>query len=204
MSLSQKDFPGNSIVEEPSEKQKIKRVAKGTVRQRKEPFLDRVFGGETSQNIVQYIVWEVLVPAAKSTISDIVTNTIEMALYGDTSSRRSSRLRRERDRTVVSYNSMYDRRPRRSASRPPRRAANRHRFDSIIFESRVDAEDVLSTLVDCIEQYEMVTVADFYDASGQPSEHTDRRFGWESLHEATVHPVRGGFIIDLPKPYPIE
>jgi len=196
------DFPGNSIVPEP--KKEIKRLAKGAVRRRKEPLLDRIFGGETAQGIVEYVLWEVLVPAAKSTLSDIVSNTIELALYGDTS-RRSSRLKRDRDRTVVSYNSMYDKRPRRSEKRPsPRTRRDRHRFDDIVITARVDAEEVLSTLIDLVDQYDVATVGDFYDACRLTSEYTDRKYGWESLNEASIHPVRGGYIIDLPKPHPIE
>lgn len=196
------DFPCNSIVPEP--KKEIKRVVKGAVRRRKEPLLDRIFGGETAQGIVEYVLWEVLVPAAKSTLSDIVSNTIELALYGDTS-RRSSRLKRDRDRTVVSYNSMYDKRPRRSDKRSnPRPRRDRHRFDDVVVAARVDAEEVLSTLIDLVDQYGLATVGDFYDACGISSEYTDRKYGWESLNEASIHPVRGGYIIDLPKPTPIE
>lgn len=206
MNISPEDFPSNSIVKtEPAKKEG--RVVKGVVRQRKAPFLDRIFGGETAKSIGEYIIWDVLIPAAKSTFSDIVSNTIEMALYGETGAKRSNRLRRDRDRTIVSYNSMYNKRSSgRSSerSREPRRVQNRHRFDGVVIESRVDAEEVLSTLIDFIEQYEMATVADFYDACGLSSEYTDRRFGWEDLHNASVHPVRGGYIIDLPKPHPID
>lgn len=199
MTINPEDFPGNSILKP---EKKVSRVTKGTVHQRKKPILDRIFGGETAQGIVEYVLYEVLIPAAKSTISDIVSNTIEMALYGETG-KRSSRLRRDRDVTHVSYNSIYDGRKSRSRS-SSRRPRSRHRFDDIVIEKRVDAEEVLSTMVDQIDLYELVTVADFYEACGIQSEYTDQNYGWESLREASIRPVRGGYILDLPDPYPLD
>ena len=205
-----KKYPANSIIPEPKKEKEIKRVVSGTVRKRKAPVLDRIFGGETGRNIVEYILWDVLVPAAKSTISDIVTNSIEMALYGTTDSRSRS-LRRDRDRTYVSYNRMSDP-PRRRSSRYSRRDEPRresrmrttHRFDEIVLDRRSDAEEVLSVLIELIETYDIATVGDFYDALGMSSDYTDRRYGWESLDMASIRPVRGGYIFDMPKPYPIE
>jgi len=208
-----KNFPSNSIHASDPAKEKVqkqKSVVKGTIRQRKTPLLTQIFAGEGAKEIWDYIMWEVLVPAAKSTIDDIVSNTIEMALYGSTGNRRSNRLRRDRGRTLVSYSSLYnDRRTtsrHRTTKREPgnRRTTDRHRFEDIIIETRTDAEIVLSTLIDLIDQYDLASVADFYDALGLGSEYTDRRYGWDDLNQASVRPVRGGYILELPKPYPID
>jgi len=205
-------YPGNSIIDEPEKKEKrVTRVVQGTVTMRKQPLIERLVSGETTKNIIEYIIWDVLIPAAKSTVSDIVTHSIDMALYGEERGRRSSssRLRRDRDRTFVSYGAMYDR-PRGSSrslreERPTmRRTNNRHRFEEIILETRSDAEEVLSTLIELVDMYGIATVGDFYEAVGLGGEYTDRRYGWETLDTATVIPVRGGFILNLPGPILID
>lgn len=210
-------YPGNSIIAERveteiPEKKRVTRVVQGTVTMRKPPLLERIVAGETTRNIVEYIIWDVLIPAAKSTFSDIVTNSIDMALYGEDRGRRSyggSRLKRDRDRTYVSYGSMYDRsrnpRTPRDVERPQiRRTNNRHHFDEIILETRSDAEEVLSTLIELVDLYGISTVGDFYEAVGLGGEYTDRRYGWYTLDTSTVIPVRGGFILNLPKPNLID
>lgn len=194
------EFPGNQIKK--PEKKSVSKVTSGSVRKRKEPILYKIFGGETARGIGSYVVWDVLVPAIKSTITDIVTNSVEMVFYGDTKRSSSNRLRRERGRTYVGYNSIYEGGRREGSKRS--RPRNRHSFDDVVLESRSDAEEVLGTLVELIDVYGVATVTDFYDSVGLQSEYTDNKFGWESLGDAAIRPTRGGVFLDLPKPYPIE
>jgi hypothetical protein len=201
--FKEENFPGNSIRKNP-ERKPVKRVVTGAVRQRKEPILDKIFGGETARSVGSYVIWDVLVPAAKSTISDIITTSIELLFYGEKgSSSRSGRIKRDRDRSYISYNSLYDGRSR-STRRDPIKRRDRHDFDDIVFETRGDAEHVLTTLIELIDQYELATVEDFYEAVGLPSEYTDGKYGWESLGNVAIKPIRGGWFLTLPKPRPIE
>ena len=62
----------------------------------------------------------------------------------------------------------------------------RHDFDDILFESRGEAEDVLSHLVDLTIDYGVASVADFYDLSGIESQFTDNKYGWTNLRDAEV------------------
>lgn len=202
--FNKENFPGNQI-NKPEEK-KVAKVTRGSVARRKEPLLDRIFGGETARSIGSYVIWDVLIPAAKSTISDIVTQSVEMLFYGERGSgrRSSSRIRRDRDRSYVSYNSMYDT-PRRSISGgKERHRRDRHDFGDIIFETRGDAEEVLTALIELIDQYDLATVEDFFDAVGLPTEYTDGKYGWNSLGNVAIKPTRGGWFITLPRPKPIE
>lgn len=205
--FNKENFPGNEIVKEPEETKKVVKVTKGAIRQRKEPFLYKIFGGETAKNIFSYILWDVIVPAAKSTVTDVVSNSIEMIFYGD-EGRKSNRVRRDKSRSYVSYSSIYDNRKSGSgyqnSSARRERNRNRHRFDDVIIETRVDAEEVLSTLVELIDQYDLCTVKDFYEAVGISAEYTDNKWGWESLGNASIRPVRGGYILDLPTPQPYD
>ena len=198
-----KNFPGNPSVKKPNEEPEKKRVAKvtqGKVAKRKEPLLYRIFGGETAAEIGNYILWDVIIPAAKTTFSDLVNGAIDMAFYGDQGSpKRSSRIRRGGSRSYVSYNSIYDGSRKSAPSRRERRTKDRHAFSDIVFANRGDAEEVLGTLVELVDVYEVVTVEDFYDACGLPSEYTDGKWGWESLERAQIRPIRGGYFIDFPR-----
>lgn len=199
--FNKENFPGNSI-KKPKEEKKVVRVTKGGIHKRKEPLLLRIFGGETAKSIGSYIWWDVIIPATKSTFADAINNSVDMIFYGSESRTKSSRLRRDKGRSYVGYNSMYNNR----SQEPERRDRNRanHRFDDVIIETRADAEEVLSTLLELVDQYELCSVADFYEAVGLTSEYTDNKWGWEGLGQASIRPVRGGYILELPQPKPIQ
>ena len=204
--VKKEDFPGNRKTTEKKEKEATRKVTKAVVVEKNKPLLARLFGGHMQQ-VGTYILWDVLLPAAKSTISDIISNGIEMVLYGEpgTSSKRRGRLHRDRDRSYVSYNSMYDRPGRRSRQQEPRdRGRSRHQFDDIIIESKPEAEEVLTVLVEAIEMYESCAVADLYEAVGLPTDFTDHKWGWFNLASAYVKRDRFGYSLVLPKPEPLE
>ena len=77
---------------ENSEKKKIEPVVKSGAKLRKKNELQKVAGSiisEDAKSVKSYILMDVLVPAIKDAIEDIVTNGIRMLLRGDTSARRS-------------------------------------------------------------------------------------------------------------------
>ena len=75
----------------------------------------------------------------------------------------------------------------------------RHDFDEIILETRGEAEEVLSHLVDLTIDYQQATVADLYDLVGITSNFTDNKYGWTDLRSASVTRVRDGYLINLPR-----
>lgn len=76
----------------------------------------------------------------------------------------------------------------------------------LVYETLVDAEDVLNGMSEIINEYGFVTVADLYDISGLPGAYyTDSKIGWKgSIKEPTIKKVRDGYVIDLPKPEVLE
>jgi len=187
-SLNIENLPSNS-------KMKVKQVATGKVVVREKPFLLKLFGDNLS-SIGEYILYDVLLPAAKATFSEIVNNSIEMMLYGEPS--KHKRLSRDGGRTYVSYNSIYDR--RRTRPSRERRVKSRHSFSDVILDTRQDAEEVLGSLVELIDTYEVASVADFYAAVGLESEWSDNKYGWDNLASSEVRRVRDGYALILPKP----
>ena len=185
--------------EPPVEKKKIEKVVTGTVktRENKGRKLADVFISEDVSNVKSYVLMDVLVPAIKKAISDIVTNGIDMILYGGKGSGGSSR-----PTSKVSYRSYYDDRSRRDE---PTYGRSRFDYDDIIFETRAEAETVRRQMEDTIARYGIVTVADMYDMAGlTTAPYTSSNYGWVSLRTAeTVH-VRDGYILKLPKASPID
>lgn len=183
---------------------RAEKVVKGKVKTKKNDArkLLNTFVSEDAANVKSYVLMDVLVPAVKKAISDIVRDGIDMILYGETGSRKSSR--RNDDRP--SYRSYYDDRDRgrRSSRDDDRRGTGRFDYDDIEFESRGEAELVRDHMLDTADRYGVVTVLDMYDMAGLTAPHTANRYGWMGLRYIDVQRTRGGYILKLPKAMPID
>lgn len=199
------DFKSNSHKskeETKREGKKIERVATGKVKTKKKSGANKVadvFISEDISNVKDYILYDVLLPAAKKTISEIVSNGIDMILYGETKPKSKSR------GTKVSYNRYYDDRDddyrRRDSSRRARVLG--YDYEDVILESRTEAEEVLNRMEDLIDTYGVVSVADLYDLVGISGNYTDNKYGWTNLRTAGIERTRDGYLIVLPKVKPL-
>lgn len=194
-------FPANSHKkrEEKVEIRKIEKVIKGSVVQRKKSLGKRfmeTFLGDDVNTVTGYILHDVLIPAAKSTLSDMVQGGIEMLLFGE---RKGTRTKRDQGKSYVSYNN-YSNSPRRDERRDvsPRNRA-RHNFDDIILGSRGEAEEVLSHIVDLTIDYGQATISDLYDLVGINTNFTEDKYGWNDLGSASISRARDGYLLNLPK-----
>lgn len=196
------DYPSNSISKigpSEEEKEKPKHVTNAVVVEKEKPLLFRIFGDNLHQ-VGGYVLWDIIIPAAKNTITEIVSNGIEILLYGQDKTQKRN-IRRDRGRSYVSYNSIYNDRPKSSYSS---RTSSRHNFDDIVIENRADAEEVLSIMIEAIEQYGTVSVADFYESVGISTDFTDNKWGWTDLSSAYVSRSRDGYYIHLPRPRSLD
>lgn len=180
---------------------KIEKVVTGNVKTRDNKgrkFAD-IFISEDAANVKSYIVMDVLVPAIKKAVSDIVTDGISMILYGGTGGSRSSRSSGNK----ISYRSYSD--DRRDDRRDDRYISrNRFDYDDIVFETRGEAESVRRQMLDVIDRYGFVTVADMYDMAGITPPYTSNNYGWVSIRSAEAVRVRDGYVLKLPKASPID
>ena len=184
-----------------AEKKKDEKVVKGTVKTRKKSEISKLkdtFISEDVSNVKSYIVMDVLIPAAKKAISDIVRDGIDMILYGDTHKGRSSS-----GASYVSYRSYSDR-DRRDTRRESSRTRIGYDYDDIVLESRVEAEEVLQRMDELIETYGIVSVADLYDLVGKSCNYTDNKYGWTNIRNAEPVRVRDGYLLKMPKAGPID
>lgn len=210
------NYPGNSKKKKESEEaeprradKKVERVVSGDVTQRKPPLSRRIaetFAGDDARSVGGYILFDVIIPAAKSMISDAVSQGIERMLFG-TTTRSSSRS--SRNRGSSGYHKMYNGRNfegdgGRGDRDLSRRGRATHDFDEIVIETRGEAEEVLDMLGEIIEKYDVATVNDLYDLVGITGTFTDDKWGWVEMLDAHVRPVRGGYLLKLPKPEWLE
>ena len=196
-------------------------IVKG--RERKSGLLSRAgvlfFGDDGLRGVTEHLVRDIFIQSIQTTISDVATNTIrtvsdvattsiKRAIFGESyddrrrnandywyGSRRyvDNRMLASRGRGYVDYSRQFEQ-PRHHKSD---NVSNVVRV--IEFDSSNDANEVLSYMIDSIEQYGLVTVADFYELSGVASKFTDHQFGWTNLDGVRVVPIRGGgFHISFP------
>ncbi len=184
-----------------SPEKKVEKVIAGTVKSKKKSEIRKftdVFISEDIDNVKSYILLDVLIPAIKKAISDIVTNSIDMILYGETGKTKSNSIA-----SKVSYRSYYDgRNGRRDYSAI--RTKISYNYDDIIFDNRGEAEDVLSRMDELISTYGLVSVADLYDLVGVTGNYTDNKYGWTNIRSASVIRVRDGYMLKLPKALPLD
>lgn len=200
------EFKSNSIKSDTKDsdrknRPKIKPVVSGNVKTRKKSLTSRiseVFVREDRVNVKDHLIFDVVIPAIKDTIVDLVTDGIHMIFYGETR-RKSGNVARTGSK--ISYSSYYkdnDDRDRRRNSRPSRSEVTD--MDDILFETRAEAQEVLNSLADIIDEYGSASIADFYDLCGVTEQYTDHKYGWTDVSKATIQSVRGGyFVVDLPR-----
>ena len=193
------NYPSNShkAREEVAEK-KVEKVVSGKTSTKKKSGIRKLsdtFLSEDVSNVKSYIFSEVLLPAAKKLVSDIVTNGTNMLLYGEIKNKKGNS-------SKVSYSRYYDDRSRDYRSPVVR---NNFYYDEIIFETRGDAEAVLDAMYDILNQYKVVSVAELYDlASITTHNYTCNNYGWIDLRGSSVVRVRDGYILKLPRALAID
>lgn len=189
----------------PAEK-KIEKVIQGSGTKKKRSlgriFVDTFIDGNV-QDVKTYLIEDVIVPAIKENFADLVNSTISMLLFGE-AMRRTPRKQGNGTGSKVNYGGYFntqkpERLPRSDRSRMARS------FDDVYFDSRGEAELVRDGMLEALDVYKQVTVADFYDLAGVTTEFTDNKFGWVDLRGIEVRrSPRYGYYIVLPKCIPLE
>jgi len=144
---------------------------------------------------VNHLVVDIILPQFKLFIHDTLSDTVDSIFgsgkknakyvsYNKYSSNTSSARERDRD-----YTKAY-----RSRSL---------QYDEIIYETRAEAQKVLTMLRDDIEETGVATVSDLFDHSRLRGPATGPDYGWTNLDNAYVSRDGADYIINLPKARPI-
>lgn len=206
------DFPSKSVAKktEPAAAPKkdgpeIVQVTSHEAKVRKPSLFKRAsrsIVAEDSGSVTEYVILEVLLPAAKNTISDMVSQGIDQLLYGGVRSRRSTgggggMINYSTPSKVIGSRT-NDPRPMTS------RDSSEQTYEDLIYENRGDAEAVLDRLISTIDEYDSCSVAMLMGFAGRTPSWTDEKMGWTNVHNARAKQVRGGYILDLPRPVKLD
>ena len=198
-------YPGNSHKSKdvkktaPTDEKKIQKRVSKPAKTKKKGELRKIaeeFIVDDVKNIKTYVITDVLIPTIKDTIWDILTNTLDMFLFNGTKDHR----KRGKSSPKISYRDYYDSKNDRGRNYEIR---DRFDYDELEFDSRGEADAVLTGMLETIDQYGVVSVADMYDMADVTAPYTGNRYGWTSLRNAEVVRVRNAYIIKLPKAKPI-
>ena len=182
---------------------KVEKVIEGEAKKKKRGELSKlseVFISDEVNNVKSYILLDVLVPAIKKAISDIITNGIDMILYGE-----SGRSRKSSTASKVSYRSYYDNENDRRRNNDSYRPRIGYYHEDVRVRNRGEAEEVIIRLEEIISTYGLASVADLYDLVGMSGNYTDNNYGWTDIRSVKVIPERDGwYVIKMPKSLPLN
>lgn len=217
--LAKKYPPNKKEVREPKPEKKpvakkLEKVVTHPVKERKKSFSKKVaeaFLGEDGRSVGDYVLKDILIPAAKDLISDMVGGGMDMLLFGERRRGRGGYSRGRDNGPYVNYGASYyggnrnrdnrdrDDRDRRDGRDLSRRARSTHDFRELAIDNRREAEDVREKLRERIYEYGETTVKDFYDLVGVTGDFPDEQYGWTNLDDCPIIPTRDRrYIIDFP------
>lgn len=185
------------------EEKKIEKVVSGPVKTKKKTEMAKfanTFISEDARNVKEYLLSDVMIPALKKLVSDLVTNGVDTLLFG-----RSGRRNQSAISSKISYRNYYDsgRKPDPASSFESSRTRTGYNYDDVVLTTLGEAEEVLLRMNEIIEEYGMVSVADMYDLVGVTGSYTDNKYGWKNLSNAEPVRVRDGYLLKLPKVLPL-
>lgn len=180
-----------------------------SVKVRKKPLGSKIaetFTGDDVGSVSEYVIFEVMLPAFKNLLFDVVSEGSRRMLFGSHGGGSGRTVASASRGGHTPYNRISARGVGVVANDTPRtlsRAARAtHDFRELVFDTRGEAEVILEKLRDAIAEYDNVTVADMYECVEITAGFTDHNWGWigNDLNQARVKPVSAGYLLDMPAP----
>lgn len=204
-------FPGNSNKDKRAREEASivpeQTIQSGGARLKKKSegskILNALFGNDDAKSVGSYILYDVLIPAAKDMIFDSVMGGLSMRLFG--TDRGYSRMPR---RTMTNYQGISQKtRAINNPSRPTHRARSvRSKIynDDIEFDNKAEAYQALDILLSEIEKNGYATIATLYQYCQIPSDYVDNNIGWTDLSDVRIRTVGSKAVMILPPAYSID
>ena len=171
-------------------------------------FSNVLFGEEGFRGAATHMVQEVIVPSIQNTVADVLVTAVQRAIFGnDYIHRRTNgglfwgrgnnvtRMDTYRGRNKTDYTKNFSQRNTRASNV----------VNDIAFETRQEAQEVFNVLLANLNQYDVVTVGDYYELTDNAASFTDHSYGWSvssgGLNGARIVAARGGgYKIQFPQP----
>ena len=200
-----KNYEGNSNVNKKQpEREKIKPITNNVAVKKESEFkrFKKNFFAEDTKTVKGQVFTSVIIPGIQRLITDMVKTGIDVLIYGG-----RSKDHRDSRAGYVSYSSYSNRGTRSEYNKIPEAVYSKKdafSFNEVVLFDRGEAEEVLDSLIDQIDRYGMVSVADFYDMVGQSAPYTANKYGWRNLDNVGIDRVRDGYSINFPKATPLD
>lgn len=185
------------------EKKRVDKVISGTAKRKPDAArkLTNLFAPGDMSSIKEYLIMDIIVPATKKMVSEIVRNGIDMLMWGE--SGRGKNYNGNSDK--VSYRSYYGSNDNRNSNNSGSKTRSVFDYDNIVIPTRQEAEEVIRRMDEIIEIYQMVSVADLYDLCGVTDHnYMNAKYGWMNIRTAEAVRVRDGYILKLPRAMPLD
>jgi hypothetical protein len=205
MPVEIKDYPSNSDKsKELGRTDYAKPNIKGKVSVKKTSEASRKLQ-ESSHEIGEYAIREVLIPGLKNALWDIATTSLNILLYGEASSgRRSSGAPFTSSINYASTNNINKLNRRSDPRRSNVKRTSMRPEEEIIFERKSDADMVLDQMREAIQSFGTVSVQSLFDMCDKTAPWTANKYGWMDLEDAYVDRTREGYILRLPRSLPLD
>ena len=206
-------YPSNTLKERNKQAQQkpkpeLKCVVTGKSKPVPQSIWSKVFVGikpASGQTMKSFIFDEIVTPLIQRAVVEGVTGAINYLVKGDAYADRKAT--NSFGKSYINYNGISSGKPSSNGGQYVYSGKNSGmEIENVWFESRVDAQRVLDEMMGIIAQYDILTVNGFYDLIGRTSliDPSNEKFGWSDLRNAYITGARGGWIIHLPRPMPID
>lgn len=206
-------YPSNTLKERNKQAQQkpkpeLKCVVTGKSKPVPQSIWSKVFVGikpASGQTMKSFIFDEIVTPLIQRAVVEGVTGAINYLVKGDAYADRKAT--NSFGKSYINYNGISSGKPTGGNGQYVYSGKNSGMdIENVWFESRVDAQRVLDEMMGVIAQYDILTVNGFYDLIGRTSliDPSNEKFGWSDLRNAYITGARGGWIIHLPRPMPID
>lgn len=178
----------------------IEKVVSGRVRVKKQrkgnlEKAAEIFTGQDLNSVKEHLIKDVLFPNIQKLLYDTITNGADTIIYGGKGKNKQS------DGTRVSYWRSYDSGSGSNNEKQTYSGRGIYNFENLLFEKKQDAEAVLDSMQEIIDQFGVVSVADLYDLADVTIDNTTAsNYGWKSIASAKSVATPDGWILSLSKP----
>jgi len=205
---SPRSRPGAEAVKAPDAKLAQITTAKTRKKPLRVKFKEAFTPGDT-KGMGEYIKTDLLLPTVKDLLNDIIDTTKARILYGNNGSPMRRGVGQMAQAGYTSYARMGMQAQGLASAKNDsqvvdKRARANFNFDQIVIPTRVEAESVLDQMFAIVAQYRAVSVRNLYDIVGMDAQYTDESWGWTDVRGSKVHRVPEGFLLDLPRPIPLD
>lgn len=188
-------------------------VKKGTVTQKKPNVFKRTarsMVADDVQNVGDFVVTDILVPALRNLLYDVIVGGAGRTIFGTAQARRPG-MSPGLFGTAQNLKTAYHTASNPNASNAPpapagmsKQAQARFDFSEISLSDHSEAFTIVEMLKMRVSEFGTASVADLYDLLGHTGAFTDQNWGWTDLSAAGVRQQRTGFVLDLPHPVPLK